>query len=112
MVTPLEKGSLIWVNFDLQAGHEQAGHRPALVISEAAYLAATGLALVVPVTSHKKNYPFEVTLPAGCAISGVILSDQVKCLDLKARMFKLAGKAPQDVVDDVLAKLAALVGWT
>jgi mRNA interferase MazF len=99
----------VWLDFDPQAGHEQAGRRPALVISPAAYNRKVGLALACPITSQVKGYPFEVALPAGLPISGVVLSDHVKSLDLAARGATRAGVAPADVVAEVLAKLAPLV---
>lgn len=104
-----DRGDLVWLAFDPQAGHEQAGHRPALVLSPVAYNRATGLALMCPVTTRIKGYPFEVSLPKGLGISGVVLSDQVKCLDWRAREASPAGTAPPAVVADVLAKLHTLL---
>lgn len=104
-----DRGDLVWLEFDPQAGHEQAGKRPALVLSPRAYNAKVGLALFCPVTSRLKGYPFEVVLPADLGISGVVLSDQVKSLDWRARRSKRAGRAPAATVDEVLAKLAALL---
>ena len=103
------RGDLVWLDFDPQAGREQAGRRPALVISPAAYNRKVGLALACPITSQVKGYPFEVALPAGLPIAGVVLSDHVKSLDLAARRATRAGAAPADVVAEVLAKLAPLV---
>ena len=79
------RGDLVWLEFNPQAGHEQAGHRPALVLSPQEYNRRVGLALVCPVTSQVKGYPFEVVLPSGLPISGAVLSDQMKSLDWKAR---------------------------
>lgn len=76
-----QRGDIIWLDFNPQAGREQAGRRPAFVVSPAAYNRKVGLALVCPVTSRVKGYPFEVVLPAGLAVTGVILSDQLKSLD-------------------------------
>lgn len=104
-----ERGDLVWLEFDPQAGHEQAGKRPALVISPRAYNAKVGLALLCPVTSRAKGYPFEVALPEGLGISGVVLSDQVKSLDWRARRSKRAGRAPSDTIAEVLARLSALL---
>lgn len=73
-----DRGDIIWISFTPQAGHEQAGRRPALVLSPAAYNGKVGLAILCPVTSNVKNYPFEVLIPNGLQISGAILSDQVK----------------------------------
>ena len=80
-----ERGDAVWVDFDPQAGHEQAGRRPALVLSPAKYNRAAGLALLSPITSQVKGYPYEVALPGGLAIAGIVVADQVKCLDWRAR---------------------------
>ena len=79
------RGDFVWLQFSPQAGHEQAGHRPAFVISPEAYNRKTGLALVCPLTTQVKGYPFEVVVPPGQKAKGVILSDQIKNLDWKAR---------------------------
>ena len=79
------RGEVIWVNFDPQMGHEQAGRRPALVISSARYNRASGLALLCPLTNQAKGYPFEVVVPLGLPVTGVILADQVKSFDWQAR---------------------------
>jgi mRNA interferase MazF len=104
-------GDLIWLNFDPQAGREQAGRRPALVLSPAAYNEKTNLALVCPISSRVKGYPFEVSLPEGLAISGVVLSDQLKSLDWKQRKAELAACVPAEVLSEVLARLAPLLGF-
>jgi mRNA interferase MazF len=104
-----DRGDLVWLEFNPQAGHEQAGRRPALVISPGAYNRRVGLALCCPVTSHVKGYPFEVALPVGLPVTGVVLSDQVKSLDWRARKAKRIGKASPVVIDEVLGKLATLV---
>jgi len=80
-----DSGDIVWIAFNPQAGHEQAGHRPALVLSPAAYNGKVGLAILCPITSQVKGYPFEVQIPDGLKVSGAILSDQVKSLDWKAR---------------------------
>jgi mRNA interferase MazF len=105
-----QPGDLIKIDFDPQAGHEQAGWRPALVISEAAYNARSNLALICPVTNQAKGYPFEVPLPKGCALQGVVLADHVKSADLKARGAKHVGAAPKEVLDTVRAYVALLIG--
>ncbi len=92
-----------------QAGHEQSGKRPALVLSPKAYNSKVGLAIVCPVTNKVKGYPFEVVLPPGGKIGGAVLSDQAKSLDWKARRARKAGRAPAPVVAEVLAKLAVLL---
>jgi mRNA interferase MazF len=105
-----ERGDLVWLDFDPQAGHEQAGRRPALVLSPAAYHNRTRLAVVCPITTRVKGFPFEVPLPAGLPVSGVILADHVKSVDRAARQLEVAGQAPESVVQEVLAKLAPLLG--
>lgn len=105
-----DRGHIIWIDFTPQAGHEQAGHRPALVISPAAYNERAGLAIMCPITSRRKGYPFEVPLPDGLGVSGVILADQVKSLDWRARRAEIVERAPDAVMAEVLAKLQTLVG--
>ena len=92
-----------------QAGHEQAGRRPALVLSPSAYNRATGLAVACPVTSRVKGYPFEVELPAGGEVSGVVLADQVRSLDWRTRRAAPGGRASAAVVAEVLGKLGTLI---
>jgi mRNA interferase MazF len=104
-------GDVIWLNFDPQAGHEQAGYRPAIVLSPKAYNSRTGLCLVVPVTNQSKGYPFELALPAGCATTGVVLCDQVRSLDWKARQAALKETAGQDFAREILARFLPLVAW-
>ncbi len=103
-------GDLVWINFDLQAGHEQAGHRPAMVLSARIYHEKTALAVVCPITTNTKPYPFKVLLPDDLPISGAVLADQVKSIDRKARQLRIAGRAPREIVAEVQAKLAALLG--
>ena len=103
-----KRGDIVWLTFNPQAGHEQAGHRPALVLSPEAYNRKVGLALFCPITSQVKGYPFEVQVPPGYAVSGVVLSDQVKSLDWKARQATFCCALPSDTVHDVLNKLCSL----
>ena len=105
-----DAGDLVWVNFNPQAGHEQAGRRPALVLSPATYHEKTALAVVCPVTSNTSPYPFKVLLPEGLPIGGAVLADQVKSIDRAARQLKVAGPAPRSVLLEVQAKIAALLG--
>lgn len=103
-----DRGDLVWIHFNPQAAHEQAGRRPALILSPSVYNGRVGLALLCPVTSQRKGYPFEVALPRG-KLSGVVLADQVKSLDWRARQAERAGTAPAPVVEEVLRKLATLL---
>jgi mRNA interferase MazF len=103
-----EAGDLVWLEFDPQAGHEQAGHRPALVISPAAYNAKSGLMLCCPVTTKIKGYPFEVITEVAVT-SSVIIADQVKSLDFKARNAKKKGEVPLEVLTQVRGKILSLV---
>ncbi|MFH0811749.1 MAG: endoribonuclease MazF [Pseudomonadota bacterium] len=103
------RGDIVWITFNPQAGHEQAGRRPALVLSPAAYNGKVGLAILCPITSQIKSYPFEVLIPEGLKISGAILSDQVKNLDWKARQAELVCKLPKATLDEVLQKLSTLI---
>jgi mRNA interferase MazF len=104
-----ERGDVVWLNFNPQAGHEQAGKRPAFVLSPAAYNRKVGLALFCPVTNKIKGYPFEVDIPQGLAITGTILSDQIKNLDWRAREAVFICKLPVEVTEQVLAKAATLL---
>lgn len=104
-----ERGDLIWLQFNPQAGYEQAGHRPALVLSPASYNGRVGLALLCPITSQVKGYPFEVALPVGLPLSGVILCDQVKSLDWRIRQASFVCKLPEQLVFDVLGRLNTLL---
>ena len=104
-----ERGDMVWLEFNPQAGHEQAGHRPALVVSPKAYNQKVGLALFCPVTSHVKGYPFEVVLPEKHKVSGAILSDQIKSLDWQVRNAKKITVAPKNVVAEVLAKIRTIL---
>jgi len=103
-----DRGDIVWLTFDPQAGHEQAGRRPALVISPEAYNRKLGLALFCPITSRKKGYPFEVEMSGG-DITGVALADQIRNLDWKARRVEFAEKTDPKIVADVRAKLKTLI---
>jgi mRNA interferase MazF len=104
-----ERGDVVWLEFDPQAGHEQAGKRPALVISPAAYNRRVGLALFCPLTTQVKGYPFEVVLPPGLKATGAILADQIKSLDWRARKAHLLCRVSPDVVEETLARALALI---
>ncbi len=103
------RGDLVWLTFDPQAGHEQAGRRPAFVLSPEQYNRKTGLMLACPVTSQSKGYPFEVPLPGGLPISGVVLADQIKRLDWRARKAEFAVSAHRATTDEVLARVLPLI---
>lgn len=101
----------MWLQFAPQVGHEQAGRRPALVVSPRSYNGKVGLALFCPITSQVKGYPFEVPLDPGGKAAGAILSDQLKSLDWRAREAKKFAAVSDSVMTEVLAKIAALIGW-
>jgi mRNA interferase MazF len=103
------RGDIVWITLNPQAGHEQAGRRPAFVLSPQEYNSKVGLAVLCPITNQEKGYPFEVKLPEGLPVSGVVLSDQVKNLDWRARKAEVVGIAPADTTREVLAKLAVLL---
>jgi mRNA interferase MazF len=104
-----ERGDVIFITFDPQAGHEHAGRRPAVVLSPCAYNAKVGLALLCPITSKQKGYPFEVPLPADLPVGGVILADQVKSLDWRARTAEFACRLPRATIGKTLAKSSLLL---
>ncbi len=103
------RGDLVWLQFNPQAGHEQAGRRPALVISPSSYNRRVGLAICCPVTTQVKGYPFEVLLPEGLGVEGAILSDQVKSLDWRMRRARRIGRVPPDVLQEAVGKILALI---
>jgi len=103
-----DSGDIVWLQFDPQAGHEQAGHRPALVLSPASYNGNTSLMLCCPMTTRIKGYPFEVSI-AGKTASAV-LADQVKSLDWQAQKARRKGAISPVELAEVRAKLIALVG--
>ena len=103
-----DRGDVVWLQFNPQAGHEQAGRRPALVLSPSAYNGKVGLAILCPITSQVKDYPFEVKI-RGEKVDGVVLSDQVKNLDWRIRNAELVERANESVVEEVLQKLSTLL---
>ncbi|MEA2029213.1 MAG: endoribonuclease MazF [Campylobacterota bacterium] len=105
-----QRGDLVWLNFTPQAGHEQRGKRPALVLSPKIYNEKSSLCVVLPITSKIKGYPFEVLLPDGLAIEGAILSDQIKNLDFVAREIAFIEKLPKETLEQVQKNVLALVG--
>ena len=104
-----DEGDLVWLNFNPQADHEQAGKRPGIVLSPARYHKRSNYAVVCPITTNLKPYPYKVVLPAGLAIVGAVLADQVKSIDRAARDLKVVGKAPPDVLNEVRSRLASLI---
>lgn len=104
-----ERGDVVWLNFNPQSGHEQAGRRPALVLSPRAYNQKVGLAIFCPITNQQKGYPFEVALPAESAATGVILSDQIKSLDWRVRQAEYLATLPGPALEEVMQKLKTLV---
>ena len=105
-----ERGDVVWLSMDPRTGHEQAGHRPALILSPMAYNRKVGLAIVCPITSRRKGYPFEVEIPQGLAASGVILSDRARNLDWRAREAEFICRLPDATTGAVLQRLGTLVG--
>ena len=103
-----DSGDIVWLNFTPQAGHEQRGKRPALVISPKIYNEKTSLFICVPITSKIKGYPFEVPIPKGLEVKGVILSDQVKSLDYKVREAVYICKLPKNTLKEVKKRIALL----
>ncbi len=99
-----DRGDVVWLDFDPQLEHEQAGKRPAVVFSPIEYNRKVGLALIFPITSQIKGYPFEVRIKLD-KIDGVVLSDQIKNLDWKARKIKFIEKAPEEILEEVKGKL-------
>jgi mRNA interferase MazF len=104
-----ERGDIVWLDFDPQSGREQAGRRPGLILSPRSYNSTVGLALVCPITSRQKGYPFEVELPTGLLITGVVLSDHLRSVDWKARRAELICGAPEAVIDEVMGKASTLL---
>ncbi len=104
-----DRGDIVWLDFDPQAGHEQRGKRPALILSPKIYNEKTSLSLCLPITSKVKGYPFEVAIPKNLPIEGVILSDQIKNLDFTARKVAFVCKVPDDIVKIVQENIIALV---
>jgi mRNA interferase MazF len=104
-----DRGDAVWINLNPQAGHEQAGRRPAVVLSPGTYNEKVGLAIFCPITNQIKGYPFEVIVPPGLKVTGAILSDQVKSLDWKVRNTEFYDKIPESVVLEIFKKLSTLL---
>lgn len=104
-----QRGDTIWLVFDPQAGHEQKGRRPALVLSPREYNERVGLALVCPITSQVKGYPFEVAISGSGALHGAILADQVRSLDWRTRQAKRIGTVPIATLEAVIGRVELLL---
>ena len=104
-----KRGDIVWISFNPQAGHEQAGHRPALVLSPQAYNRKVGLAILCPLTNQVKGYPFEVRVPDGMKASGAVLADQVKSMDWRSRKASRLCTLPEATVRQVLNKVGTLL---
>lgn len=103
------RGDVVWISLIPQAGREQAGRRPALVVSPATYNARAGLAILCPITTRAKGYPFEVPIPEGLPVSGVILSDQIRSLDWRARQAAFVCRLSGHTIAEALQKLGTLI---
>ena len=103
------RGDAVWIDVNPQSGSEQAGRRPAVVLSPGAYNGKVGLALLCPITSRVKGYPFEVAIPAGLDVRGVILADRVKSLDWRTRNTRVIAPLPAETIDEVLQKAGTLL---
>jgi len=105
-----ERGDFVHLDFNPKAGHEQEGERFALVLSSRAFNDKTGFAFVAPITAQVKGYPFEVPIPSGLRCHGVVLVDQTRSLDWHARNLKVKARAPESLIEEVLARLAPILG--
>jgi mRNA interferase MazF len=106
-----ERGDVVWISLNPQAGHEQSGRRPAVVLSPSRYNGKVGLAILCPVTTQVKGYPFEVRVPEGLPVKGAILSDQAKSLDWRARQAEFICLLPDQIIACVLQKLGTLISY-
>jgi mRNA interferase MazF len=104
-----ERGDFVWITFTPQAGHEQAGRRPALVLSPSSYNGKAGMALVCPITNQTKGYPFEALIPDGLTVTGVVLADHIRSVDWRARHTVFECAAPDAFVKKVLQLSRALL---
>ena len=103
------RGDAVWITLNPQAGHEQSGRRPAVVLSPRVYNDKVGLAILCPITNQIKGYPFEVLIPSDLAVSGAVMSDQVKSLDWRAREAELICRLPDKTIAETLQKLSTLL---
>ncbi|PSN16213.1 potassium-transporting ATPase subunit C [filamentous cyanobacterium CCT1] len=103
------RGDFIWLSFDPQAGHEQMGNRPALVVSQTGFNAKMGFVFVCPISNTQRRNPFYVPVPAGEAVTGVIMADQVRSLDYKARKARFIASCPDLLLQDVLRRIKPIL---
>lgn len=103
------KGDFVWLNFDPQSGHEQKGRRTAVIISNTLFNQKTGLAFACPTTTKDKGYPFHLSIPSGLPVHGFVMADQVKSIDYSSRKAGFIAQAPQELVDDILAIIDAIL---
>lgn len=104
-----QRGDVVWLDFDPQTGHEQRGRRPAVVLSPSSYNRATELAIFCPVTNRTKGYAWEVAIPEGLDVSGVVLADQIRSLDWKKRRAKFAATLPRATLEEVMDKALTVI---
>ena len=109
-IDALDTGDVLWVDFGRPVGQEQGGRRPAVVLTSRDYNIRSSVVAVCPITRRPRDWPFEVRLSAIGRLSGVVLVDQIKVIDPTARPIRRAGRLPGDVIGEVKAKLAALLG--
>jgi mRNA interferase MazF len=102
------RGDLVWTDFEPHVGREQGGHRPAIVLSIQRFNRLTGLAVACPITNRRRGYPFEVVLPDGLRIAGVVLGQQVRSIDWRAREVEFIQRAPESIVEEVLDRVSTL----
>ncbi len=105
----LDAGDIAWVNFDPPFGHEQAGNRPAVVLTNALYHSISSMAVVCPITRSRKPWRFNLPLPHGLAVEGSVILDQIKTIDRASRGIKVVDRVPPDILADMRARLAALL---
>ncbi|HZV35196.1 MAG TPA: endoribonuclease MazF [Verrucomicrobiae bacterium] len=106
-----DRGDIVWIDCDPQTGHEQSGRRPAVVLSPRSYNRPAGLALLCPITNRSKGYPFEVPLVEGLPVTGVVLADQVRSLDWRARQVSFIGALDEQSLIEVVERLRPLIGF-
>uniref|UniRef100_B8HXW4 Transcriptional modulator of MazE/toxin, MazF n=1 Tax=Cyanothece sp. (strain PCC 7425 / ATCC 29141) TaxID=395961 RepID=B8HXW4_CYAP4 len=104
-----QRGDFVWLNFDPQAGHEQMGKRPALVVSHAEFNQKMGFAFVCPISNTQRQNPFYVPIGEGAAVTGVVMVDQLRSLDFRARQASLIGACPDLLLQDVLRRLKPII---